>query len=152
MHDHTNTTTSGPADEVRRQWPPEQLILSATTRRFSYLMRTLWRVARPSNQPSASRHSPTLRRRQVNMGVSRRVKQLALVSRISWIRSRNSEGLLVSKATTNSWSSRPNEYVVCSFTERYFEPMRKFSSIISWRCSCGRAYHSRVLCSGQTKR
>ena len=108
-HDHTNTTRSGPEDVVRRQRPPKQILLSATTKSFSGLMRTLWRGARPNDQPSASRHSTMLRLRQVNMGVSRRVKQLALVSRNSWIKSRNSEGLSVSKATTNSWSSRPNE-------------------------------------------
>jgi len=34
-------------------------------------------------QPSASRHSARVRRRQVNIGVSRNVKQLALVSRSS---------------------------------------------------------------------
>ena len=35
------------------------------------------------DQPSASRHSERLRLRQVNIGVSRRVKQLAFVSRSS---------------------------------------------------------------------
>src|ERR1043166_2091243 len=44
--------------------------------------------------PRASRHSARLRLRQVNIGVSRRVKQLAFVSRNSWNRSRKTAGLL----------------------------------------------------------
>src|SRR6266480_1408024 len=52
--------------------------------------------------PRASRHSASVRCRQVNIGVSRRVNALALVSRNSWTRSRKSDGLSVSNATTNS--------------------------------------------------
>src|SRR5882672_11387361 len=52
--------------------------------------------------PRASRHSARVRCRQVNIGVSRKVNALALVSRSSWTRSRKSDGLSVSNATTNS--------------------------------------------------
>lgn len=59
--------------------------------------------------PSASKHSAKLRCRQVNIGVSRKVNELAFVSRSSCTRSRKSAGWSVSKATTNSWSSSPKE-------------------------------------------
>ena len=46
---------------------------------------------------------------QVNVGVSRLVNDDASVVRRRWTRSRNAVGSSVSKATTNSWSSSPNE-------------------------------------------
>src|SRR5690348_11100807 len=46
---------------------------------------------------------------QVKLGVSRRVKADASVVRRRWTRSRNAPASSVSKATTNSWSSSPNE-------------------------------------------
>src|SRR5690242_8250537 len=45
----------------------------------------------------------------VNVGVSRLVKADASVVRSRCTRSRNADGSSVSKATTNSWSSSPNE-------------------------------------------
>src|SRR5712692_10398814 len=66
-------------------------------------------VLRTARYPNASRHSASLRCRQVNIGVSRRVNELALVSRSSWTRSRKSDGWSVSNATTNSWSSSSKE-------------------------------------------
>src|SRR5262249_53721717 len=63
-----------------------------------------------SAQPSVSSMAAALgERRQVNVGVSRRVYEDASVSRMFMTRSRKSSGRSDSKATTNSWSSRPNE-------------------------------------------
>ena len=45
----------------------------------------------------------------VNVGVSRLVYSEDSVVRRRWTRSRNEPGSSVSNATTNSWSSRPNE-------------------------------------------
>src|SRR5438477_4093507 len=74
----------------------ERLEVSAS---FAPLRENVLRTAR---YPKASRHSARVRCRQVNIGVSRKVKALALVSRSSWTRSRKSDGLSVSNATTNS--------------------------------------------------
>src|SRR6267154_1848026 len=60
-------------------------------------------------------------------------------------RSRNSPGLSPSKATTNSWSSRPNEYVVLRRMVGYFRPTFTCSSIIVCRSAYGRLYEARVL-------
>src|SRR5205085_2799005 len=62
--------------------------------------------AAPSSAPRAR---STEQEMQVNVGVSRSVYELDSVVRRRWTRSRKSAGLSVSNATTNSWSSRPNE-------------------------------------------
>ena len=88
----------------------------------------------------------------VKVGVSRKVYDDALLSRSSITRSRNSAGLSPSNATTNSWSSRPYEYVVFRRIEGYFRPMRTCSSIIAWRSAMGSMYQARVLMNGYTNR
>ena len=59
--------------------------------------------------PNASSASGKSMRRQVKIGVSRTVYLLESVLRSSMTKSRKSCGLSVSKATTKSWSSNPNE-------------------------------------------
>ncbi len=59
--------------------------------------------------PRVSRVSFRLLRMQVKIGVSRSVYRLASAFRNSMTRSKKSSGLSDSNATTNSWSSRPNE-------------------------------------------
>ena len=59
----------------------------------------------------------------VKLGVSRSVKLEASVPRRRCTRSRNAPASSVSKATTNSWSSRPNEYVVWLSTCGYSRPI-----------------------------
>src|ERR1700758_5810728 len=88
----------------------------------------------------------------VNVGVSRSVDELDSVVRRRWTRSRKSAGLSVSKATTNSWSSRPNEYEVLRSTLGYSRPTRMCSCMIRQRSSAGRAYQARVLTNGYTNR
>lgn len=56
----------------------------------------------PMFYPMASRHSASERCRHVYIGVSRKVNELALLSRNSCTKSRKSDGSSVSKATTNS--------------------------------------------------
>src|SRR5436305_331399 len=65
--------------------------------------------AAPSSAPSARSTEVAM---HVNVGVSRNVYELDSVVRKRCTRSRKSAGLSVSNATTNSWSSRPNEYEV----------------------------------------
>ena len=68
--------------------------------------------------------------------------------RSRWTRSRNEPGSSVSKATTNSWSSRPKEYDVLRSISGYSRPSRMCSCMIRWR-SCGSSvYHARVLTNG----
>ena len=62
--------------------------------------------AAPSSAPSAR---STEHEMHVNVGVSRSVYELDSVVRRRCTRSRKSAGLSVSNATTNSWSSSPNE-------------------------------------------
>jgi hypothetical protein len=64
----------------------------------------------------------------VKVGVSRLVKRDDSVVRSRWTRSRNEAGSSVSKATTNSWSSRPKEYDVLRSISGYSRP--------SAMCSC----------------
>jgi hypothetical protein len=65
---------------------------------------------------------------QVKVGVSRSVNEEDSVVRRRWTRSRNEPGSSVSKATTNSWSSRPKEYDVFRSMAGYSRP--------SVMCSC----------------
>ena len=85
---------------------------------------------------------------QVKLGVSRSVKADASVVRRRWTRSRNAPASSVSKATTNSWSSRPKEYVVWLSTVGYSRPTRMWSCMIRQRSSAGSAYHARVFTNG----
>src|SRR4051794_29402755 len=82
-------------------------------------------IGSPSSALSA-RSSDT--RRHVKLGVSRSVYADASVPRSSCTRSRNAPTSSVSNATTNSWSSRPNEYVVWLSTCGYWRP------ILMWFC------------------
>ena len=85
---------------------------------------------------------------QVNVGVSRLVYADASVVRRRWTRSRKRDGSSASNATTNSWSSRPNEYDVLRSMSGYSRPTRMCSCMIRQRSSAGLAYHSRVLTNG----
>ena len=67
---------------------------------------TATRSGSPSRAPNARASEQEM---HVNVGVSRRVYELDSVVRSRCTRSRKSAGLSVSNATTNSWSSRPNE-------------------------------------------
>src|SRR6202011_6109096 len=67
-------------------------------------------------QPIAARTSSISIAMHVNEGTSRTVCVDASLPRISWTRSRKSATESLSNATTNSWSSSPNEYVVLIFT------------------------------------
>ncbi len=60
-------------------------------------------------QPIAASASSGVVSMHVNEGTSRTVCVDASLSRISWTRSRKSATESLSKATTNSWSSSPNE-------------------------------------------
>src|ERR1051325_4996988 len=92
----TDTATDGPADAARSPSQSESCRLRLPAKyTFCFSQNFCWRV-QERLQPSASRQSARLRLRQVNIGVSRKVKQLALVSRNSWKRSRKSAGLSVS--------------------------------------------------------
>lgn len=97
------TTTNGPDGEAEPPTVPKSE-RSVPAARFFFGIDWSRKVKKIAllTQPSASRHSARVRWRQVNMGVSRNVKQLAFVSLSSWTRSRKSEGLSVSNATTNS--------------------------------------------------
>ena len=66
-------------------------------------------VAWRSYPPSVSTTSLRLFMMQVKIGISRLVYRLPSVSRRSMTKSKKSDGESVSKATTNSWSSSPNE-------------------------------------------
>ena len=54
----------------------------------------------------------------------------------------------VSKATTNSWSSRPKEYVVWLSTCGYSRPRVMWPCMILQRSSADSPYHARVLTNG----
>src|SRR3984885_5479680 len=98
--------------------------------------------------PSRSSISAAGTRTQLKIGVSCSVYILISVSRSCCTRSRKSSGKLVSNATTNSWSSMPNEYVVFSFTRGYVSPIRICSSINRFRSVAGSKYHGRVFQNG----
>ncbi len=54
----------------------------------------------------------------------------------------------VSNATTNSWSSRPKEYVVWLSTWGYSRPIVMCPCMIFQRSSAASAYQARVLTKG----
>ena len=56
----------------------------------------------------------------------------------------------VSNATTNSWSSSPNEYVVWLSTPGYSRPTWMCPCMIRQRSCAGSPYHSRDLTNGYT--
>ena len=84
----------------------------------------------------------------MKVGVSSFVYEEASVVRSRWTRSRNRDGSSVSNATTNSWSSSPNEYDVFRSMSGYSLPTLMCSCMIRQRSSAGSPYHARVLTNG----
>ena len=85
---------------------------------------------------------------QVNVGVSRFVYVEASVVRRRCTRSRKRDGSSLSNATTNSWSSSPNEYEVFRSMSGYSLPTLMCSCMIFQRSSAGIVYHARVFTNG----
>src|SRR6202049_169498 len=98
------------AHRLRKWLITEQPEASDSTLPLAYA----WRVR--FVQPMAARTSSISIAMHVKDGTSRTVCVDASLPRISWTRSRKSATESLSNATTNSWSSRPNEYVVLIFT------------------------------------